>query len=379
MTIYLDYNASMPAYPAVLEEMMMVYRDAFGNSGSRTHIYGQRASQIVNRWRREIADFLTIDSNEVFFTSSATESNNLTLLGLREYALEVRRKHIISTALEHKSILEPLAFLEKQGFEVELIETDQSGLIAPGEIKSRIRPDTLLVSMHHANNETGVIQPIEEIGRVLSKTDVFFHVDAAQSFGKLSIDMGEFNIDFLTASAHKMGGPQGVGLLAIKRQGYRLPPIRPIMYGGGQEGGLRPGTLPVALIAGLGKAVAVARVGLCTWLDTMVHKKQAVLEQLKAVSHHINGSRERTMPNVVNVSFPGVNSEALMLATRSVYAISNGSACTAKSYQPSHVLVAMGLPDEIVEGAVRISWGSNADTVDLTALIEAVKSLQPRR
>ncbi len=375
MTVYLDYSASAPVHPLVLEEMIWVYREAYGNAGSRTHVFGQRAAEIVSRWRKEIADFLDVDSNEVVFTSGATESNNLVLLGLQDYGKRTGRTHIISTALEHKSILEPLAFLASQGFDIELIKSDKTGLIKAGDISTRLRDDTLLVSIHHANNETGVIQPIGEIGRLLRDTDVFFHVDAAQTFGKLPLSIVQFNIDFLTASAHKMGGPQGVGLLGIRRKSLRMPPIKPIMYGGGQEHGLRPGTLPVPLVAGFGKAVSLARQGLSTWKEVMLQKKEEVLTQLEAVPHHVNGSLEDSMPNMINVSFPGVNSEALMLMIKDKYAISNGSACTSKDYKPSHVLLAMGLPEELLYSAVRISWGRDEETIDLRALIEAVENL----
>lgn len=378
MTVYLDYNASAPVRPLVLEEMIRVYREFYGNAGSRTHVFGQRAAQIVHQWRQEIAGFLGIDAGDVLFTSGATESNNLVLLGLQDYAWSTNRTHIISTALEHKSILEPLAVLSSRGFDVELVTSDTTGIVKVEEIEARLREDTLLVSVHHANNETGVVQPIEHIGELVRNTEAFFHVDAVQTFGKLAVDMVKSNIDFLTASAHKMGGPQGMGLLAMRRQSWRSPPIKPIMYGGGQQQGLRPGTLPVPLIAGFGQAVRLARDELPTWQQALMTKKKQVLEQLKAVRHHLNGCVEYTMPNTVNVSFPGVNSEALMLLIKDKYAISNGSACTSKDYQPSHVLVAMGLPEELIESAVRISWSREGDRIDLGELIAAVRYLSGR-
>ncbi len=375
MSIYLDYNASTPVHPSVLEEMFRIYRECPGNASSRTHSYGQSAAEVVRNARKTIAGLLNTGPEEIVFTSGATESNNQVLLGLQEYGEDSNKKHIISSGLEHKSILEPLQFLASKGFEVELLKTDSDGRVGVADLARKLREDTLLISLHHANNETGIIQPIEEIGDLLAERDVFFHVDAAQTFGKLALDLGTVNIDFLTATAHKMGGPQGVGLLVLRKKNYRFPPVTPLMRGGDQEFQLRPGTLPVALIGGFGKAAKIASENLQDWYRVVKLQKNNLLEQLQQVPHRINGDPRYSMPNTLNVSFPGVNSEALLVLTKQFYALSNGSACTAASYGPSHVLLAMGLTEEIANSAVRISWGFATKKIDLGELLKAVKFL----
>ena len=235
MGIYLDYNASTPIDQRVLDVMIDVYQNKFGNADSRTHDYGETARSVVENARKQVADLLAIKKDEVFFTSGATESDNISILGLQEYAEKNSKKHIITSAIEHKAVLEPLHHLEKQGFEVTYIYPDSSGRINADELLSKVRDDTLLVSVMHANNETGIIQPIDIIGEELSKTDAFFHVDAAQSFGKLVDELRNVKYNFLSASAHKMYGPQGVGVLVLKKKRYKMPPVNSIMFGGSQE------------------------------------------------------------------------------------------------------------------------------------------------
>jgi cysteine desulfurase len=375
LTLYLDYNATTPVHPEVLEEMITVYKEHFGNAGSRTHRFGQDASQIVEQARRRVASLLGVEKHEVVFTSGATEADNIAILGLARWGAEQGRRHIISTQIEHKAILEPLQHLEKQGFEIELVPVGQSGRIDAGDLLRRVRPDTLMVSVMHANNETGVIQPVDEIGAALSATPTFFHVDAAQTVGKLVPDLRALKYDLLSVSAHKIYGPQGVGAL-IRRKKFRHVPVQPVSFGGGQEGGLRPGTVPVALVAGLGKAAELADRHHGEWRKHSAGVKASILEQLTAVRHVVNGDLDYSLPSCLNVSFPGVDSEALMLATQNELAISNGSACTSAEYRPSHVLVAMGLAKEFVEGAVRISWGSEILVVDLRQLVQFVKNVQ---
>jgi len=376
MPLYLDYNATTPVHPEVLEAMVETYKENYGNAGSRTHVFGQRANQAVEWARSQIASILGVDKSEVIFTSGATESNNLAILGLAKWGAEQGRRHIISTEIEHKAVLEPLNYLKNQGFEIELVPPDRTGRISADDVLRRVRPDTLLVSVMHANNETGVVQPVHEIGEALSGTETYFHVDAAQTFGKLIDELQTLKYDLLSISGHKIYGPQGVGALIRRRRRHRRPPIQPLMYGGGQERGLRPGTLPVALIVGLGKAVEVAQREHSKWLSQARTVKESILQQLHAVHHVVNGSLEHSLPTCLNVSFPGIDSEALMLALREELAISNGSACTSAEYKPSHVLMAMGLDDSVVRSAVRISWGYNITSVDLEPLISVVRSLQ---
>ncbi|CEP66721.1 Cysteine desulfurase, NifS [Moorella glycerini] len=375
MPLYLDFNATTPVDPRVLAEMVRVYEEEYGNASSRTHRFGQRAGQLVETARGQIAGLLAVDKNEVIFTSGATESNNLAILGLAKWGARENRRHILATSIEHKAVLEPLAYLQKCGFEIELVPVPSSGRVDPEEVIRRVRPDTLLVTVMHANNETGVIQPVHEIGKALAGTDVYFHVDAAQTAGKLVAELQDLQYDLLSVSSHKMYGPQGIGALIVRRKGYRRPPLQPIMYGGGQEGGLRPGTLPVALIAGFGKAATIARAEHKQWLSKCMAIKRSILDQLNAVEYQLNGDPAYQMANCLNVSFLGVDSEALMLAIQDEIAISNGSACTSADYKPSHVLVAMGLSQERIESAVRLSWGPAVDpSLTIQPLISFVKN-----
>lgn len=374
MTLYLDYNATTPVAPEVLEEMVTVYREHFGNAGSRTHKFGQEANRIVENARRRVASLLGIERQEVIFTSGATESDNIAILGLARWGATQGRRHILSTQIEHKAVLEPLEYLSKTGFDVELVPVGEDGRVRPEEVLRRLRPDTLLVSMMHANNETGVIQPVEELGDALQRTPTFFHIDAAQTAGKLVPELKALKYDLLSVSAHKMQGPQGVGAL-IKRVRFRQVPVQPITFGGGQERGIRPGTLPVALVAGMGKAAELAERNHSEWWTRAKELKRSVLEQLNSVPHFINGSVEHGLPTCVNVSFPGVDSEALMLVAQESLAISNGSACTSAEYRPSHVLSAMGLDPGRVASAVRVSWGVMIDVIDLSALTNAARVL----
>lgn len=372
MTIYLDFNATTPIDDRVLEEMIFTYQNNFGNSGSRTHVYGRKANELVEQARREIAAVLDIDSNEVIFTSGATESNNLVLLGLAKWGITQARTHIISSQIEHKAILEPLDHLKSLGFEIDLVPVDSSGRVDSNEIIKLIRPETLLVSLMHVNNETGIIQPVKQIGEYLSTTKTFFHVDAAQSFGKNVIELKEVMYDFLSISAHKIYGPQGIGALVTRRRDYQLPPLSPIIFGGGQEYGLRPGTLPVPLIVGFGKAANLALKEHSIRERKNLALKEKILDQLTKVPHIINGNQEFCSATTINVSFPGIDSEALMLFLEDDIAISNGSACTSKDYKPSHVLISMGLEKPLVESSVRISWGHLIEDVNLQPLIEFV-------
>lgn len=378
MTIYLDYNASTPIADEVLEYMVEVYKHYYGNAGSRTHIYGQRANGIVKKGRSSIASLLAVEKSEVFFTSGATESNNIALLGLARWGEKNNRKHIISSAIEHKAVLEPLEHLDKSGFSVDLVGVDSSGRIKADEVLSLVRHDTLLVSIMHANNETGIIQPVDEIGAALIDTDTYFHIDAAQTYGKLVKEIKNLKYDFLSISGHKVFAPQGIGALIVRSRKYKKPPILPITFGGDQEKGLRPGTLPVALIAGLGKASEIAADQHLVWARENQSIKDSILKQLSGLDYSINGDQKYCLPNVLNVSFSGVDSEALMLASRESHAISNGSACTSQDFQHSHVLIAMGLRNGMINSAVRLSWNKNKKPykLDLTMLVEAVKLLK---
>lgn len=378
MSNYLDYNASTPLDIRVLHTMIDVYQNQYGNADSRTHSFGEVARKVVEDSRNSISKLLQVNKNEVSFTSGATESNNIVMLGLQEYAEQSGKKHIITTAIEHKSILEPLRILESKGFDVTYINPDSKGRINADELLSKVRNDTLLVSVMHVNNETGVIQPVEEIGEELSRAGVLFHIDAAQSFGKMVEELSRIKFSSLSASAHKMYGPQGIGILVLRKEHYKSPPIKPIMFGGNQEQGIRPGTTPTALVAGIGKAAEIALSEYKSNLAKYQLIKHRIIELLDSskVEYEINGDIEHSIPNTINLSFNGVNSEALMLATKDYCGISNGSACNSHSYKPSHVLTAMGLDIGRIESAVRISWGIDDSFFDdFCSLLQIAKSL----
>lgn len=373
--IYLDYNATTPLDPRVFEAMSEWYAGPPANSGSRTHVFGQQARDAVEAARQQVADVLGFGPEEIFFTSGATESNNIAILGLASFAEQTGRKHILSTAIEHKAVLEPLDRLRRQGFDVELLPVTGGGYVEPDTVKASLRADTLLVSVMHANNETGVLQPVTEIASLLDGTDAFFHIDAAQTFGKEVDELRNLPCDFISISSHKIYGPQGVGALYVRRRGAARRPLDPLLFGGGQERGLRPGTVPVPLVVGLGTAARLADREYRQRALAALQLKQALLSGLQSVEHHINGDPSRTQPHVLNLSFPGVDSEALMMALRDEIAISNGSACTSDSYDPSHVLLAMGLDEDRISESVRISWGPGTNAVPVDALVSAVESM----
>jgi cysteine desulfurase len=270
----------------------------------------------------------------------------------------------VSTAVEHKAVLGPLARLARRGFDVELVAPGPGGAVDAGDVLRRVRPDTLAVSVMHANNETGSVQPVAEIAAGLGASEAYLHVDAAQTFGKVSDALSDPRVDLISASAHKVFGPKGVGALVARRRGWTRPPLEPLLVGGGQERGLRPGTLPVPLVAGFGLAADLAVAERDVRAKECLRLRQDVLAGLAAAGAVVNGDPESSLPHVLNVSFPGADSEAVMLAWRDLVAVSNGSACTSASYEPSHVLAAMGLPEARVRGAVRLSWWHGAEAVD---------------
>lgn len=369
MAVYLDYYASTPMHHSVLDVMVDVYKNQYGNAGSRTHDFGENARQVVEQARRQIASLLGIGEEEVFFTSGSSESNNIAILGLREYAKETGKNHIITTSIEHKSVLETVKSLTKDGFVVDFIDPASNGRIQVEQIQKCICENTLLVSVMHVNNETGIIQPVEEIGELLADTGILFHVDATQSCGKLVTQLKNMKYHMLSLSAHKLYGPQGIGALILRRNKYRLPPVKQIMYGGQQEHGIRPGTIPVALAAGLGKACEIAA---CDYKKNWRNEcqiKAAILDILEqsGFNYCINGDLEYCMPNIINISIAGVESEALMLASKHICGISNGSACTSMNYDLSYVLSAMGLDEQRISEAIRISWGANVEQQIITS------------
>ncbi|MCR5757906.1 MAG: cysteine desulfurase [Selenomonas sp.] len=374
MSTYLDYNASAPIDLRVLNYMIDVYKNSIGNADSRTHNFGEKARSVVETARNQVATLLGVMPDEIFFTSGATESNNIAIRGLEDYANSTGKKHIITTAIEHKSILETVKYLSGKGFDVEFVKLGINGRVNSEEILNRVREDTLLVSVMHVNNETGIIQPVKEIGDSLEQKGILFHLDATQSCGKLVEELREIKYNMLSFSAHKLMGPQGVGVLVLRKKRYKLPPVKNIIYGGQQEHGIRPGTIPVALVAGCGLACEIANNEYKDNFKKASEIKKAVIQELDAsgLEYSINGDPEFCVNTTINVSLKGISSEALMISTKQFCGVSNGSACTSKSYSPSYVLVAMGIDKNIIESSLRISWGAGTKKEEA---IEGIKQL----
>lgn len=374
MAVYLDYCASTPLDPRVLDAMINIYQNTPGNADSRTHVFGTKAKEVVQKSRKTLAEILNVDPTEILFTSGATESDNTAILGLRKYGEESKKKHIITTAIEHKAVLESAKAMQKAGFDVDFIAPDESGRISTDQVLSKVRDDTLLVSVMHVNNETGVIQPVKEIGEELSKKNTLFHVDAAQSFGKLNEEIRTMKYDMLSISGHKIHGPQGIGLFIMKRKNYQRPPVTPLLYGGQQEYGFRPGTTPVALVAGIAKAAEIMDQEYPTIMKDLIKAKETLLTMLNKYNAKPNGDQRYVLPNILNVSIPSIDAEAFFAAEKDNYALSNGSACNSGSYKPSYVLLAMGLDETRIAEALRISWWT--EPFDLNAFENYIKECQ---
>ncbi len=368
MVVYLDCAATTPLDARVRAEVLRFLDDDFGNAGSRTHEFGRRARAAVESARDSIAAITGSTRGDVIFTSGATESNNLAILGL---AAEAKSKHIVTTRIEHHAVLEPIGELERRGFAVTYLAVEPGGWVSPAAVIAALQPDTLLVSVMHVNNETGVQQPIAEIAEALGDHTAYFHTDAAQGFGKSIEPLTHPRIDLISISGHKIHAPKGVGALVHRRRNNERPPLKPLLHGGGQERGLRPGTLPVHLIAGLGKAAELARAEWKERAERCRTYRDCLLTGLAPLKPILHGDQSRVLPNIVNFSIPGIEAEALIEAWSHLAAISDGAACTTQSQQCSHVLGAMALPDERMAGAVRLSWCHNSHLPDLAAMVAA--------
>ena len=373
MPVYLDCNATTQVEAPVADLVFKLMREEYGNAGSRTHGFGTSAKKHVEVARGQVASVTDDDKASVIFTSGATESNNIALLGLENYAKENNKNHIITTEIEHKSVLEPIQELQKRGFEVTYLPASEDGLVTSNALKNALREDTFLVSIMHINNETGSIQPIAEFCSVLAGHDAYFHVDAAQSFGKYSEALKNDRIDLISASGHKLYAPKGIGALIQRKRGFFKVPLKPIIFGGGQERSLRPGTLAVPLIAGFGLACELAVKNVTVRTEHAKKIKKDVVDFLQQFNADING--ESTSDYVVNFSIPEVNSEAAMVVFKDIVAVSNGSACTSNSYTPSHVLVSMGLNENRINGAIRMSWSHQTESVPFAQLSEKIEQL----
>ena len=373
---YLDCNATTPLEPEVREELLHYLTEEFGNEGSRTHDYGSRAKQAVQKARDQVAAVVAAKRDEVIFTSGATESNNLAILGLRQAGLQLNRRHIVTSAIEHKAVLEPCAALVNEGFEVTCLPVTSGGAVEPEAVRAALRPDTLLVSVMQVNNETGVRQPLEAIAELLMGHPAYFHTDAAQGFGKEIQALRNQRIDLISISGHKVYAPKGIGALVMRRRGYDRPPLAPLVYGGGQERGLRPGTIPVAMVAALGAASEIAVRDQAERKASCRRVREEALAALAPLHPRYTGDQSLVMEHVLNLAFPGLDSEALIVALKDQIAISNGSACTSSSYTPSHVLKAMGMSDDEANQCVRISWCHMTPEADWGAVADRIRSLR---
>jgi cysteine desulfurase len=367
--IYLDCNASTPIDPAVGDVMRDWLTNEYGNASSRTHEFGLKAKRAIGLARKQVASVLAADHEQVFFTSGATESNNLSILGLADWCERTGNKHIITSAIEHSAVLEPIAWLrDNAGFSVTELTVSRDGVVASDDLKRSLRPDTALVSIMHVNNETGVIQPLRALATVLAEHPAFFHVDAAQGFGKEFVEIADPRIDLISCTGHKIYGPQGIGALIVRRSALRSVPLKPIMFGGGHERGLRPGTLPTHLIVGFGTAAALALVDGAERTLRNLRFRKKMFDGLAGLPITTYGLDQLVVPHVANLSIDGISSEAAMVALRQHIAISNGSACTSSRYEPSHVLSAMGLTGEQLDGAMRFSWCHLTPDVDWSSV-----------
>ncbi len=374
-SVYLDCNATTPLDPRVRQVLLRYLDEEYGNEGSRTHEYGSAAKRAVQQARDQVASVVGCKREEVLFTSGATESNNLAILGLADFGIANHRRHIVSTMIEHKAVLEPLSELESRGFTVTYVKPQPDGLVRSADVLSALRPDTLLVTVMHVNNETGVIQPLDEIAAGMANHPAYLHVDAAQSFGKIPKTLANQRIDLISISGHKIYAPKGIGALIARRRGYEKAPIKPLMFGGGQERGVRPGTLPVALIAALGESAALSVAESTKWMERCAAIKASALKALLPLGGVPVGPDGGVISSTLNIRFPMLDSEALIVGLQGYAAISNGSACTSSSYKPSHVLKAMGMDDTNATRCVRLSWSHLTPDPDWKKIAERIRQL----
>lgn len=355
LPIYMDYSATTPVDPRVRDAMIPWLSEHFGNPASRSHAYGWEAGDAVERARAEVAALVGADAREIIWTSGATESDNLAIKGAAHF-YQTRGKHLITVKTEHKAVLDTMRELERQGFEVTYLDVQENGLFDPETFAAAIREDTILASVMLVNNEIGVIQPIETLGRICREKNVVFHVDAAQAAGKVDIDLSALPVDLMSLSAHKIYGPKGIGALYVRRK----PRVRleAQMHGGGHERGLRSGTLPTHQIVGMGEAFRLAREEMAAENARVRALRDRLLAGLQAGMEHIyvNGDMEQRVAHNLNISFAYVEGESLMMAVKDI-ALSSGSACTSASLEPSYVLRALGRSDELAHSSIRFSLG----------------------
>jgi cysteine desulfurase len=369
--IYMDYGATTPMDPRVVDAMLPWMRERFGNPASRTHAYGWDAEAAVEEARGQVADLIGADPREIVWTSGATESNNLALKGAAHF-YKTRGKHIITVKTEHKAVLDTVRELERQGFEATYLDVKEDGLLDLDVLKAAIRPDTIIVSVMFVNNEIGVIQDIPAIGALCRDKGIIFHVDAAQATGKIEIDVESQPIDLMSLASHKTYGPKGIGALYVRRK----PRIRieAQMHGGGHERGMRSGTLPTHQIVGMGEAFRIAKDEMSQELKRVKALQQRLLSGLQSMEQiFVNGDMARRIPHNLNISFNFVEGESLIMGIKGI-AVSSGSACTSASLEPSYVLRALGRSDELAHSSLRMTIGRFTTEEEIDYVIANVKS-----
>ena len=379
LPIYLDYNATTPVDPKVVDAMVPYFTESYGNAASRNHSFGWQVEKVVDDARELIGKLIGAGGKEIVFTSGATESNNLAILGVAEF-YKKKGKHIISSPIEHKAVIDPCHALEQNGYEITFLDVDKHGCIDLKQLEESIRQDTILVSLMAGNNEIGTLNPIREIGQITRNKEVLFHTDATQSVGKIPIDVEEMNIDLLSMTAHKFYGPKGIGALYVRRKKPRVR-LSPIMFGGGHERGMRSGTLNVPGIVGFAKALELSVEEMASEAERLTGLRQRLLDRLNSELDYIflNGHPTERLPNNLNLSFGYVEGESLMMGVNEL-AVSSGSACTSASLEPSYVLRALGVGDDLAHSSIRFGMGrfTTVEEIDYTAekTIAAVKRLR---
>ena len=377
--IYLDYNATTPTDPRVVEAMLPFFTEIYGNAASRNHSFGWTADEGVSKARNIIGEAIGATGKEIVFTSGATESDNMAVLGVAEFFHE-KGKHIITSPIEHKAVVDPCQALEQKGYEITFLDVDEHGRIDLKQLEASIREDTVLVSLMAGNNEIGTLNPLTEIGQMTRERGVLFHCDATQGVGKIPIDVETMNIDLLSMTAHKIYGPKGIGALYVRRKKPRVR-ITPIMFGGGHERGFRSGTLNVPGIVGFGKAIELAMEEISSEAERQIGLRQHLYKRLTDELDYVflNGHPTERLPNNLNLSFGYVEGESLMMGISEI-AVSSGSACTSASLEPSYVLRSMGVGDDLAHSSVRFGFGryTTMEEVNYAAdkVIGAVKRLR---
>lgn len=380
LPIYMDHHATTPVDPRVLEAMLPCFKEHFGNAASRNHPFGWQAEKLVEKARAQVARLIHADPKEIVFTSGATESDNLALKGVAGMYRE-KGNHLVTQVTEHKAVLDTAKYLEKQGLKVTYLPIDRQGLVDPGDVARTLTEKTILVSIMAANNEIGVLQPFEEIGKITKQKGVLLHADGAQAVGKIPIDAEKMGIDLLSFTSHKMYGPKGIGALYIRRKNPRVR-ITPLIHGGGHERGTRSGTLNVPAIVGFGKASEIACEELSQEAERLLRLRkrlhEAITRDLDQV--YLNGHPEKRLPGSLNLSFAFVEGESLLMAINQEIAVSSGSACMSATLEPSYVLKALGVGENLAHTSIRFGLGrfNTEEEVDYVAqrVVEAVKRLR---